>query len=212
MSTYQITIPQIRALLLFAPKNDIRDYLNGVLLETDADYRQFAVATNGPSMLVMRLLKADNAQQDRTILDRASIDLLVKHPKAKSLDGAAIRIVSHTNDVNAELHGVTQPLTTLDGRYPDWRQVIPAGILTLGHRGVFDPALAKLACDARRLLIGRAARVPLPYSRDDPGSPLVFPVDEGVIVVMMPLREQDEHGLNAFGALGCLDRAEEVAA
>lgn len=210
---YQITVAQLKALLLFAAKRDIREYLQGVYFETDADGRHFAAASNGHMMLILRLADdVEMADPGSLLVARESIDLLVKHPATRGLE-YPIEISEADGQPYAQLPGVRQPITLLDGRFPDWRRILPSGKQSFGHRGAHNPEYAKTVLDAQRLLTGSRRVTPAaPYSLQGPNDPLVYVLMERAVAVLMPLRANvlDAHEtMNAHDVLGIAERITE---
>ena len=114
----------IKALLLIAPKSDIRYYLNGVCVDVRAGLVTL-VATDGHRLLAVPVT-ADNvesATDGQYIIPRETLEAVkpVKVPRSDTLpltieiEGARITITGATT--------ATSP--TVDGRFPDWRRVTP---------------------------------------------------------------------------------------
>jgi DNA polymerase-3 subunit beta len=114
----------IKALLLIAPKSDIRYYLNGVC----ADVRNGAatlVATDGHRLLAVPVTADDveDAVDGQYIIPRDTLDAVkpVKVPRNDNLP-LTIEIV----DTRITITGATTATSpTVDGRFPDWRRVMP---------------------------------------------------------------------------------------
>ena len=134
----QLTIEQIKALLIIAPKSDIRYYLNGALLEVKSG-RAWLVATDGHRMLAINLTDGLRDVRDgQYIIPR---DLLAG---AKAKKGASVTVVldEFESDTAARVRiiaGATETAArTVDGRFPDWRRVVPTHVS--GAPAHYDPA------------------------------------------------------------------------
>ena len=120
----------IKALLLIAPKSDIRYYLNGVCVDVRAGLVTL-VATDGHRLLAVPVA-ADNVEDARNgefIIPRDTLEAVkpAKYGKIAApitLDfpmpnPGALQSVTITG-------ATTATATVVDGRYPDWRRVMPA--------------------------------------------------------------------------------------
>lgn len=134
----QITIEQVKALLVIAPKSDTRYYLNGAMLEVK-NGRAWLVATDG-----MRLLAINLTDGLRDLCDGQYIlprDLLAG---AKAKKGASVTVVldEFESDTAARVRiiaGATETAArTLEGRFPNWRRVVPTHVS--GAPAHYDPA------------------------------------------------------------------------
>lgn len=115
----------IKALLLIAPKSDIRYYLNGVCADV-RDGQVTLVATDGHRMLAVPVAadNVENASDGQYIIPRDVLDAVkpVKISRGDTLP-IAIEIV----DARITITGATTATSlTRDGRFPDWRRVMPA--------------------------------------------------------------------------------------
>jgi DNA polymerase III subunit beta len=123
--TLSIKQEALRAALLFAAKNDIRYFLNGICLTNDA-----IVATDGH-----RLIKIDNCFEDvsgdmpnnmRCIVPRDLVEQALKLTKLKTLP---IVFKVSTQDgkttVSASVASSSVSSAIVDGSYPDFSRVIP---------------------------------------------------------------------------------------
>ena len=180
----QITIEQIKALLVIAPKSDTRYYLNGALLEVRDD-RAWLVATDGMRLLAINLTDGlRDARDGQYIIPR---DLLagVRVKKGGTLflcvdqyqgeNNGRARIFTGTSDMAAP---------TVDGRYPDWRRVMPAHVS--GAPAHYDPAYIGDFGTVAELLGG--ARI---SARIHPNGTDAAPVELGTadaLGLLMPLR------------------------
>ena len=119
---FTVTVPteQLAAALLFAAKQDIRYYLNGVFIDAKA---QNIVATDGHTLYVgapntLRGIEGDPAD---VIMPREFVEAIVKW----KLPSVIISLEDDGRRLTAK--GVNTQITALsvDGKFPDWRRVYP---------------------------------------------------------------------------------------
>ena len=100
------------------PKNDVRFYLNGVLIESHAD-GAIIVATDGHRMLVVRTsLPWDIG---KIIVPRNACELV-----AKMKGDVYFSAVGDASRFKAERGGQAIEFAAVDGTYPDWRAAVSA--------------------------------------------------------------------------------------
>ncbi|GHT34098.1 DNA polymerase III subunit beta [Planctomycetales bacterium] len=134
---YEVPAAVLKTLIrrtTFATDNDSTRYaLGGVLLEF-ADKKVTAVATDGRRMSVQEGgaektgdRKADKSEKSekapQTILPKRSLDLV---EKALDNDDESVKIAVSENRVLFQYKNVTFFSRLLEGRFPKWRDVIPA--------------------------------------------------------------------------------------
>lgn len=191
----------IKALLKLAPKQDVRYYLNGVLI----DVRQndiTLVATNGHAMLTVPL-PADAVEGERTIgqyivgrdvleavkpikAGRTTLPIVIDIiPGAVTPDPDRPGVTLKAPDTVAVTGATTDTAKLIDGRYPDWRRVMPAqASLEVAQ---FDPALVSLFGDVRELLAGASKEKPVIHHNGQAGA-LVSGLGRDALGVLMPVR------------------------
>lgn len=129
-----IVIPQnvIKALSLFAPKADVRYYLNGICIEAGPK-GVFAIATDDHTLAAAQL-SDESMPELQVIIPQSIIDTLMKVKKTPSfsltIDGDTLTFVSPSHE--------RFMCKKVDGRYPDWRRVI-ARVDVLNFEAVFNP-------------------------------------------------------------------------
>ncbi len=136
MSNATITVKQARALVLVAPKNNVRWYLNGALFDFQTNR---AVATDGHCLLAINLENADLPPSGmQAIIPR---DALADISKGGKVDDAIEIFVdddtftlSRLNDKRANITG-----TLCAGTYPDYTRVMPRKVS--GETAQFDAQL-----------------------------------------------------------------------
>ena len=123
----------LKALLVVAGNSDVRHYLNGVCV----DVRNGAttlVATDGHRLLAVPVAADDveGASDGQYILPRAVLEVVkpVKIPRNDTFS-IAIEIVGTQVTI---IGATTATSPTVDGRFPDWRRVMPSSANgVLGH-------------------------------------------------------------------------------
>jgi DNA polymerase-3 subunit beta len=183
----QLTIEQVKALLVIAPKTEVRYYLCGVLLEVRDD-RAVLVSTDGNRMLILRpesRMEGDHVRDGRWIIPR---DLLVS---VKVKKGAALflSLDQFSGDNNARarlvtLNGPDLAAPTFDATFPDWRRVVPAN--ASGEWAHYDPALRADFGTIAELLTGDRNNAML-LQNGDQAAPVLLGVDNA-LGVLMPRR------------------------
>ena len=116
----QEIIAKIAYVSLFAGKQDIRYYLNGVCLQNNAE-GFFAVATDGHVLAYAKL--GDKLRDDfEIILQNSTVKIIAA---CKDISGIDLEHNSTTSEVSIRTQEGTQTLKALGGKYPDWRRVVP---------------------------------------------------------------------------------------
>lgn len=163
---------KFKALLCFAPKKDIRYYLNGVCLDVSGGTLR-GVATDG-YMLGVTVLGQVDAPDMQIILPGEFVERIVKTKDAFELTASAAAVSAS--------HG--HSCAPIDGKYPDWRRVafIPTGEPAIAN---FDAdLLARIAKASRALGNTHGHFVMTQYGES--GAP--FQIADDFAGVVMPLR------------------------
>jgi DNA polymerase-3 subunit beta len=190
----------LKALLLVAPKNDIRYYLKGVLVDVRAQDVTL-VSTNGAVLLSVPYL--DDVEGDRIvgqwIIPREAIEAVKPCKVGRATLPITVEIIPGAVTPDPERPGVTikapDALTitgattatanSIDGRYPDWRRVMPAAASL--EVAQFDPALVAALGDVHALLSGSTKSKPVVH-HNGRGGALVSGLGRDALGVIMPLR------------------------
>ena len=110
-----LTNKQVKALLACAAKNDVRYYLNSILIDNSGDNGCIVVATDGPVLLAGNPLNLEYPEHGKWIVPRDILELALK-TKAKDF---FIEVgTSPSGSIN------NLPFTCIDGVFPPWRQVL----------------------------------------------------------------------------------------
>lgn len=173
MTKYTVSIPAniFKAIASFAPTNDIRFYLNGVLLEV-TDTAIYIVATNGRTLAVSKVANNPldlpggpvSASVTRLIINAQDVAQLAKLKQGNieiQLPQAATPDATTQRTIQATMHSPKTPPMTIQcteklGVFPDWMRVAntykrPATFPTFPHT-IFDPRYVKQVDDAARLI------------------------------------------------------------
>ncbi|MFP4560027.1 MAG: DNA polymerase III subunit beta [Thiohalorhabdus sp.] len=156
LDTYEreVGIPQgaLKALLegtSFAmARDDVRYYLNGVLLEwNEANLR--AVATDGHRLALMDREVEATTEETRVILPRKGVQEL-ERLLGDTDDPVTVGFTA--NHVRFRLPGVTFTSKLIEGKFPDYRRVIPEanGHRIIGDRKTIQQALRRIAILSNR--------------------------------------------------------------
>lgn len=133
----EILTNQLRAVLLAAAKKDVRNYLNGVLVNS-----RHIVATDGHRMHIA--VHGQDWQHGDVIIPREAVELAVKS-KAHALQVTA-----------AQIGNVA--FSPVCGKFPDYMRVIPqGGVADVGPlEFAVNPDYLRDACKAIELATGTA--------------------------------------------------------
>jgi DNA polymerase-3 subunit beta len=117
----------IQAVMLFAGKKDIRYYLNGACIDT-GEHGAHLVATDGHTLAVA-CISTEPLPAGQIIIPRDMLDGIKAGKKGNAIvtvtydDTQAPDIKQRKITINND--GIESTMQELDGRYPDYRRVIP---------------------------------------------------------------------------------------
>ena len=173
----------MKGMLAFAGRQDIRFYLNSLLVETTAT-DAILVATDGHTLAAHRVA-ADDVEDHQpglqVIVPRSALEA-VKPKRSGRAQTVAIEVAAEAITVTGETTASADPI---DAKYPDWRRVLPAQVS--GEPGQVNPrfyARVGLLADA---VLGKSASPATFFNR--PG-PLLIQFDGNTQAVIMPLRDE----------------------
>lgn len=150
----QFTIPvdTIKAILCATPKKDIRYYLNGICLDvraTDA----VAVGTDGHMLIAVAIERTEGDDSStipgQYIIPRDALEGL----KAPYKGGPALVTIEPAGGFTITTGGATISGQLIDGKFPDWRKVVPRS--TSCNVAQFDHELVAAFGKAHGLLGGK---------------------------------------------------------
>lgn len=134
-ATINVPVSIIAAASHAMAKQDIRYYLNGMMLEKSPNGGVRVVATNGHHLIVVRSANARIQQRKKSqyIIPAKMILSVVK--AAKPNMEVEFKISSN-GQVSARIADVTFHEKIIDGIFPDWEKVIPDDDESTGPAGV----------------------------------------------------------------------------
>jgi DNA polymerase-3 subunit beta len=174
----------LKALLLCAPKSDLRYYLIGVCVDARASGDVTLVTTDGHRMLAVPV-PADAIEAlapGQYIIPRAALEAVKPVKAGRTVLPITIEIdVAHGRE--NKITGATSTVTPLiDGKYPDWRRIVPAS--TSGEIAQFNADYVSGFGDVCKLLGGNYG----PYINHNGGACAVVTNLPGALGLLMPMR------------------------
>ncbi|MEC9375398.1 MAG: DNA polymerase III subunit beta [Pseudomonadota bacterium] len=124
-------------------QQDVRYYLNGLLIETDAEKLR-AVATDGHRLALSDIaLEQASSSKAQVIVPRKGV---LELQKILEGEGEVIMLLS-SNHLRVEVGEIRLTSKLIDGRFPDYERVIPkeAANLVSGNRAQITQALQRAA-------------------------------------------------------------------
>ncbi len=179
-----VTHNELKAVSLAMAKDDIRFYLNGMLLECNGQTVRL-VATDGPRLHIMDIAQPEPYEGEPplsapVIMPRALVDWALKSSKK----GQSIAIAVVGTAITATVNGASMTATAIDGRFPDYLRVLPHS--TSGTVGQFNPKFILDAYAAVELISPRQISCRLNHN----GEGCATVAYKRFAAVIMPLREQ----------------------
>ena len=169
----------LKAALLFAGKKDVRYYLNGVLFEVLNGQARLA-ATDGHILGVFRLGEC-SLPDTQIIIPREKIESI------KLKDGEVTLRPGDFKTCALVYAGDEFTFTAVDDRFPDYRRVIPSGVMS-GEPAQFSSELIARLDKAYKVL-NPSSKWNVPYiSHNGSSSALVDLNDDNFLGVIMPIR------------------------
>ena len=123
-------------------QQDVRYYLNGMLLETSGKHLR-AVATDGHRLALCQAELSGTLDQQQVIVPRKGV---LELQRLMSGDGA-LEIELGANHIRIQLDGIRFTSKLIDGRFPEYERVIPKESANelKADRGAFKGALQRTA-------------------------------------------------------------------
>jgi len=179
----EINFKTMQALAKYiAPKNEIRFYLVGVLLEiTDAG--RFYVSTDGHKLVVIREARQETDDNGQWIIPRDVI-LGIKLSKRPVINTAEFN--QENGKASLTYCGTETRFGLVDGKFPDWRRVVPTNVS--GEVAQFNPdyLVAIRDCAVATVGVGKYSGLSLLHNGN---SASLYQADShDFIGVIMPLR------------------------
>ena len=146
-----IPVNTLKAALLFAPKDDVRYYLNGVYIDPT---RRLCVATDGATMLVARI----EAPESHTNGDTPGAPYIVPRETLeaglKAWGKATPDIVLTHDSETRKLRVGNLSGEAVNGKFPEFERVIPRTLIERGTVGSFNPEYIARANKGLCMIIG----------------------------------------------------------
>lgn len=180
---FEMPAGALAALLLIAPKQDVRYYLRGVMVDTTGRV-PVAMATDGHRMLVVRLSGLpDDMPRGCFIFPREMLASVKPIKVKRDVLPFELRMVG----TECSIRGATTATGTLvDGRVLDWRRVVPekaSGVVSQ-YNGDYLGDFSQVA----RLLAGSNAPHAVISHNGDGAAHVNFPANPEAFGVLMPMR------------------------
>jgi hypothetical protein len=207
----EIPCAVLRAALLFAASQDVRYYLNGVLLETNADGTEvMVVATNGKILFACPVNQDEKTPVDpqlprQIILERQELISILKGGHFLRICGvdsefnAARAYLTSESRVSSPANAVRKGLIgIINGRYPDWTRVVPSPLRAEQGTAIFDGEYLGIIKKAQVLLRGSRKYASMPFfkSTGPESSGIAYFMGEyKAIGIVMPLRVDAKHSV-----------------
>lgn len=144
-----VTAAHLKALVLLAAQQDVRYYLNGVLVEA-TPFETRLVATDGHKLGLARFAAENEITSDISfILPTSTIDSL----KVAKRDMSALLSIE-INGADCAIVAVNTRISfkPVDGKFPDYRRVIPRTLS--GEAGNYMPSLLMAFQKCGQILLG----------------------------------------------------------
>ena len=177
---FSIKTNTLKALLLFSAKKDIRHYLNGVFFES-CENGINSVATDGHALIAIRESIDNQYTGLSAIIPRESLERAVK---TKSV---SLIITTDNERFNIADGGNVISGTCDDGRFPDYRRVIPS--TCNNEPATYSAELLLNFEKANKLLTGVSRPKVLQNGTD--GAQVKFTGTSNAIGVIMPMRDTE---------------------
>lgn len=182
MQKAAVTAAHLKAIALLAAQQDIRYYLNGVLVEA-TPFETRLVATDGHKLGVVRFATENEITSDLSfIVPTSAIDSLkvgkreMSAPLSIEIDGADYAIIAG---------GVRISFKPVDGKFPRWQRFVPKTLS--GKAAQYDPTLLMDFVKCGRILLGSSTfRNPRIEQNGKDASRVTFDGYDNFIGVLMP--------------------------
>ena len=197
MTSLTLTRGTIRALLTIAPTVDVRYYMIGARVKTDAR-GTIVETTDGHAMLRVRVSSVP-APITSTIIPRALLEGAAGKGKRTLLDVVQVDIASDGTLTLTDPDGTVRTGKAVDGQYPDTDRVTPAPSITPIEPAQFNPALLARVHAALQLLGADEGDIQMRQHGTKPSLVTAAAVPDALAIIM-PWRQGDA-ALPAWAAL-----------
>ena len=114
-----VLLSRIDAVLGAVAKSDVRYYLNGALIEPDGHGARI-VGTDGHRLITHALPIESGTLSRSLILPRESLEMM-----RGIIKGEPVTLGVGESKVSVSTQNASMASTVIDGRFPDWRRVVP---------------------------------------------------------------------------------------
>lgn len=188
MPSLTLTRGTIRALLTIAPTTDVRYYMIGAHVRTDAR-GTIVEATDGHAMLRVRV-DAAPAPVTSTIIPRALLEGAAGKGRKTLLDAVQVDIAADGTITLTEPDGTVRTGKAIDGQYPDTDRVTPLPDITPIEPAQFNPALLARVHAALQLMGAGEGDVQMRQHGMTPSLVTAAAVPDA-LAILMPWRQSD---------------------
>ncbi len=199
--TFTIQAATVKALLLIAAKQDIRYYLNGVAIDTTMGTRPVLVATDGHRLLAaVADYEPHSVAPSGVVIIGRELLAAVKPLKASAREFLPLRVTIEGDAVT--IQGATTATGKLvDGRYPDWRRIIPRK--ASGERAQFNADYIADFFEVSRLINNKLGGLSPFIRHNGDGSALIDLHTADAFGICMPMRDTEPQAFNLPAWSGC---------
>ena len=188
MTSLTLTRGTIRALLTIAPTTEVRYYMIGARVKTDA--RGTSVeSTDGHAMLRVRVSPVP-VPVTSTIIPRALLEGAAGKGKRTLLDAVQVDIQSDGTITLTEPDGTVRTGKAVDGPYPDTDRVTPLPAVTPIEPAQFNPTLLARVHTALQLLGADEGDIQVRQHGAKPTLVTAVTVPDA-LAILMPWRQPD---------------------
>ena len=188
MTSLTLTRGTIRALLTIAPTVDVRYYMIGARVKTDAR-GTIVESTDGHAMLRVRVSPVP-APLTSTIIPRALLEGAAGKGKRTLLDAVQVDIALDGTITLTEPDGTVRTGKAIDGQYPDTDRVTPLPSSTPIEPAQFNPTLLARVHTALQLLGADEVDIQVRQHGMKPTLVTALAVPDALAVIM-PWRQSD---------------------
>jgi DNA polymerase III sliding clamp (beta) subunit (PCNA family) len=188
MTSLTLTRGTIRALLTIAPTVDVRYYMIGARVKTDAR-GTIVESTDGHAMIRVRVSPVP-APITSTIIPRALLEGAAGKGKKTLLDAVQVDIQSDGTITLTEPDGTVRTGKAIDGTFPDTDRVTPLPAVTPIEPAQFNPTLLARVHTALQLLGADEVDIQVRQHGMKPTLVTALAVPDALAVIM-PWRQSD---------------------
>jgi DNA polymerase-3 subunit beta len=172
MKAILLPMNSLKAMSVLASKQDVRYYLNGVLVESNKSYTRM-VATDGHLLGIYQISETAHNDEEFSII--VPNEVIAKLDKKDNF-------LSTNEHGNWSIDGIA--FTPVDGKFPDYMRVMPSNPAT-GESAQFNPELITRFVKCSKLLNGSKTPV---IAHNGGSSALVDLGLDRFVGVVMPMR------------------------